>query len=80
MVLKTGDVHSTLVAKRFLGRSSEVVGALLQVRLGALQASCSSFLFFPRLLVMQCVGGLVFFLVQRQLLTEQCCRFKGYVL
>lgn len=47
MVLKTGDVHSTLVAKRFLGRSSEVVGALLQVRLGALQASCSSFLFFP---------------------------------
>lgn len=62
MVLKRGDVHSTLVAKRFLGRSSEVVGALLQVRLGALQASCSSFLFFPLIAGYAVCGWVGFFL------------------
>ena len=41
IVLKTGDVHSTLLAKRFLRHASEVLGALLEVRLGALQASSS---------------------------------------
>lgn len=41
MVLKAGDVCSALLAKRFLGRSSELGGVLLEVRLGALQARCS---------------------------------------
>ena len=62
VALKTGDVHGVLLARRFLGRSSEVLGALVDGRLGALQASCSWFLFFALIAGYAVCGWVGFFL------------------